>query len=176
MDEPLAKFRLALLGFIAEAEQAAASGAASLRQAARRSRREVGRGLRAVGLARVADEVWERLEPLRSRAGEELDRLARLGRREEAEARRLVGAALRKLSEESLAEVAESPQVAAMVRAQTATVGREVVQGVRARTRRADDTLERLVRSLFRRRADESDGDASAPSPEGSGGGSADAE
>ncbi len=82
-------------------------------------------------------------------------RLSKVGRREELEGRRILlcliddttTSSVKDIAETAVRQVAESPEVAALVRSQSAGLATETVRDVRAISEQADETVERRVRT-----------------------------
>jgi hypothetical protein len=103
------------------------------------------------------------------------ERLAReiseIGRVEELEGRRLLEALIRDttrtsvmgIAESALKEVTHSPEVAALVRTESAGLATGTILEVRANSEQADDQLERRVRSWLRIRSGHTSADGRAP-------------
>ncbi len=90
--------------------------------------------------------------------------LSRTGRREELEGRRIIlhliddttTSSVKDIAESAVKQVAESPEVAALVRAQSAGIATDTVRDVRTISEQADQTVERRVRTwLHLLRADD---------------------
>ncbi|MCZ7526371.1 MAG: hypothetical protein M5U14_08370 [Acidimicrobiia bacterium] len=94
--------------------------------------------------------------PLRRRVEAEVDALVARGRAEDAASRELVRSVLRAVGELSVDGVVANPEVRDLLLTRTRGAAEEVADGVRARTLGADAGLERVVRSLLRRRPRES--------------------
>jgi hypothetical protein len=138
------------------------------------------------GVERTARWVWMAppLDDLRDRVEAETARLARIGAAEEARARRLATAAAAAamdrvtkivLDQEfegayrrAIARVLETPEIAELVREQSASLAQEVAGSVRATAATGDDVIERLVARLLRRSRP---GGATTPVPRPSAGG-----
>lgn len=117
--------------------------------------RRLAAGVSWVGDARVLRPATRPLRR-RYREGEAaILALAMRGRSERIAGRRMVGRLIRDATAKSfseaaqvaLSEVTQSPEVAEMVKTQTAGVATETILEVRTNSKRADDGLERRVRS-----------------------------
>jgi hypothetical protein len=121
------------------------------------------------GARRTAVWAWQAppLGGLRSRVEAETTRLTRIGAAEEARARRLAAAAAgtavdrvtRALLDQefevayrrALARMLETPEIAELVREQSAGLAQELAESVRSRAVGADDVVERLIGRVLRR-------------------------
>jgi hypothetical protein len=159
-----------LIGAAVDAQrQAAAAGLAGARLLGRPGL------LRSAG--RTALWAWRAppLEGVRARLETETVRLARLGAAEEARARQLatatVSAAIHRVTrvlldqefeeayQRAIARLLDTPEIAELVRQQSASMAQELASSVRARAGTGDDMIERLVGRLLRRQG----GAAAAP-------------
>jgi hypothetical protein len=151
-----------LIGAAVDAQrQAAAAGLAGAR---------FGRGwLRGAG--RTALWAWRAppLDGARARLETETARLARLGAAEETRARQLatatVSAAIHRVTrvvldqefdgayQRAIARLLETPEIAELVRQQSAGLAQELASSVRTRAVSGDDVIERLVGRLLRRQS-----------------------
>jgi hypothetical protein len=174
-DEPVAtgrggSVRQPLIGALFDVQrQAAAAGLAGARRGRSWMR---GAGRTAVwlrGARRTAVWAWQAppLGGLRSRVEAETTRLTRIGAAEEARARRLAAAAAgtavdrvtRALLDQefevayrrALARMLETPEIAELVREQSAGLAQELAESVRSRAVGADDVVERLIGRVLRR-------------------------
>jgi hypothetical protein len=151
-----------LIGAAVDAQrQAAAAGLAGAR---------LGRGWLRVG-GRTALWAWRAppLDGARARLETETARLARLGAAEEARARQLatatVSAAIHRVTrvvldqefdgayQRAIARLLETPEIAELVRQQSAGMAQELASSVRTRAVSGDDVIERLVGRLLRRQS-----------------------
>jgi hypothetical protein len=159
-----------LIGVTVDAQrQAAGAGLAGAR---------LGRGwLRGAG--RTALWAWRAppLDGVRARLETERARLAGLGSAEEARARQfataMVSATIHRVTrvvldqefeeayQRAIARLMETPEIAELVRQQSASMAQELASSVRARAGTGDDVIERLVGRLLRRQG----GAAAAPGP-----------
>jgi hypothetical protein len=97
--------------------------------------------------------------------------ISEIGRVEELEGRRMLEALIRDttrssvrgIAESTLKEVTHSPEVAAMVRAESAGLATGTILEVRANSEQADDRVERQVRSWLRLRHGPRSGERQAP-------------
>lgn len=155
-----ARMRHAAIGALFEAERIALAGGAAVIGATARTWRATERGLASIPLPDPARAASRRVrEAWSTRWRSTVDRVLEVGRTEEAKARRLVDVAVRDTTDvgfgqatgRAVEELAASPQVKELIRAQTVTVTADIVQEVRQRTSLVDDLLERRVRALFKR-------------------------
>jgi hypothetical protein len=176
--EPGGSALQSLIGVAVDAQrQAAAAGLAGARLLGRPG------FLRSAG--RTALWAWRAppLEGVRARFETETVRLARLGAAEEARARQLatatVSAAIHRVTrvvldqefeeayQRAIARMLETPEIAELVRQQSAGMAQELASSVRTRAVSGDDVIERLVGRLLRRQG----GAAAAPGPRPEAGG-----
>ena len=165
-----------LIGAAVDAQrQAAAAGLAGAR---------LGRGWLRVG-GRTALWAWRAppLDGARARLETETARLARLGAAEEARARQLatatVSAAIHRVTrvvldqefdgayQRAIARLLETPEIAELVRQQSAGMAQELASSVRTRAVSGDDVIERLVGRLLRRQSGAPAGPGPLPQADG---------
>jgi hypothetical protein len=108
-----------------------------------------GRGL--VFHAPGARRARLRLAELRAAVDARLARWAEEGRREEQAGRAMASVALRALSEEAVAAVAESPELKRVIAEQSEGITVSAVAGLRQRSARADRFAEAVARRLLGR-------------------------
>ena len=131
---------------------------------ARAARKAPGAGIAAALLNKPIRLYTERMAELRER-----------GRAETSNGRRMVTRlvqtttkeSVRDIAEFAVSEVAHSPEVAALVRTQSAGLATGTILEVRTRSEQADGRLERSVRSWLHRPERTGDGTPDEPSPAG---------
>ena len=112
------------------------------------------------GFAQLASMSKVVLEPVARPAERAWDHLVELGREKEATARALAGTALRSSTDvafhevtvRAIEEVARNETARDILREETVGMGEAAVDEVRGLAREADDRLEKIARTLFRRR------------------------
>lgn len=144
--------------------RSAAAGGRRSRAAMRSIRRMPGAALAGAVLSAPVTAYQARIAELRER-----------GREETNSGRRMVSHLVRDTTKESVHDIAESavrevahsPEVAALVRTQSASLATGTILEVRTKSEEADDDLERRVRSWLHRPQRTGDGAPGEPSPPG---------
>jgi hypothetical protein len=111
--------------------------------------RRASRGLRAVTRFLPTKELSRWMHDLQTRAGTTALKLADLGRYEEQQGRALARAASGRLVGRVLDRVASSPELQAVIRDQSAGMGRSALTALRERSERADALAESVVDRLL---------------------------
>jgi hypothetical protein len=136
----------------------AVDAAGRLLAAAGHRRRRLVRQARRVGRAPVVGPLTRPVRGVYAGGESALRDLARRGRREVVAGRRMVELTIRDVTARSfnevtgvaLEQVTHSPEVADLVKTQTAGVATETIVEVRDSSRQADDRVERRIRSWLR--------------------------
>jgi hypothetical protein len=150
------------VGIAMETAQLASRLVSTAADSGRRAVGQIGRAQRLPFVKGAAGPAKRRYE----RYGAALRRLSERGRREQLMGRRMVENLIRDTTSRSVKDIAEfavnevthSPEVAALVRAQSAGLATDTILEVRANSEQADDRLERRVHSWLHLRRPNSPG------------------
>jgi hypothetical protein len=145
------RFRHAVLGALAALPAWADAAIARGRRASSSALDVAVRGRGLVFHAPGARRARLRLAELRARVDARLARWAEDGRREEEAGRAMAAVALRALSEEAVAAVAESPELKRVIAEQSEGITVSAVAGLRQRSARADRLAEAVARRILGR-------------------------
>ena len=157
---PARSSRHALIGFVFDAQARLSEGVNQLQEVGQEVESRVSRVLAPVTSSRAFAPVRRRYDTVVRRATAQIYRWEELGRTEEAYSRELADNTSEKLINTTLNYVNQSPQVQEFIQeiisAQSMGMAGEAIEEVRERTVTGDILLERVVRSIFRRRPRES--------------------
>lgn len=152
-DNPSNLARDAVIGLIFETQDRIGQGMRTAGRVIRKADRLAAPVLRPVQDSRLLSPVRARLDRLVRRGEQEVKKWVEVGRRENAHSRDLADIALYETVDFWIDYFAESPEVVDLVTSQSISFAEEVVEEVRERTVSADNFLESLVRTVFRRPA-----------------------
>jgi hypothetical protein len=149
--EPPTAGRHVVIGALASTPRALAAVAARAGRRGRPAAALAGRALRRLSRAPGAGAVARRWRALRGRAGAQLARWGRAGRREEDEGRTLARLVVAALFEGAVARVADSPDLKRVIEEQSQGLAVTAVAELRERSARADSVAEAVTRRFVRR-------------------------
>jgi hypothetical protein len=157
---PAHSSRHALVGFVFDTQVRLGEGVGRLQEVGQEVESRVSRILAPVTSSRAFAPLRRRYDKVIRQATAQIYRWEELGRTEEAYSRELAENTSEKLIDVTVNYVNQSPQVQAAIQeiiaAQSMGMAGEAIEEVRERTVTGDILLERVVRSIFRRRPRES--------------------
>jgi len=150
-DNPSNLARDAVIGLIFETQDRIGQSMRTAGRLVRMADRLTAPVLGPVKDSRLLSPVRARIDRLVRRGEQEVQKWVEVGRRENVHSRDLADIALYETVDFWIDYFAESPEVVDLVTSQSISFAEEVVEEVRERTVSADNFLESLVRTVFRR-------------------------